>query len=212
MKNFNYYNSTWVVVIIVCLTSAIHFIRETMFDLFGWHWNMGTGAVVLFFFFLYQKYIWSRFPIPSIIDLPNLKGGYYGKLVSSNKILGTDINIQKDCLFEIHQQGNEIIIVGFYADENALTATSRSESHSYVVASDELHQIKFIYNYTNSPLIEKDMYGYPLNKHEGTSTLTWSKINSESINIEYYNKERNSMGRIDLIKISETYQNKFYRP
>lgn len=221
MKDFRYLHSKGLLLTALGLFVVSFFIKDLLFrqrlDLYLlWDMlaNVGTAAgVTMAALWLYGRWLWKRWPFYHIMQLPRLGGAYYGQLVSSytHTEEGKKQPVVKDCLVEIHQRGTELKIVCFFATPTETEASSRSESLSYAVQSRDDHETVIAYTYHNTPLTNKDAYSR-LNAHDGTALLHWSAHNPAVLELEYYNRERKSQGRIRLEKISETLKNTFYRP
>lgn len=167
-------------------------------------------TLILLILDFYNKRLWKYPVFNKLINMPNIQGSYYGQLVSSFKD-SDRIPIIKDCVIEIKQTGSDFSIFGYYACDDEESESSFSRSISYSVVSTNNDNLEITYLYENIPKKERDKYS-KLNYHKGTSLLMWDKTNPNIIFIEYYNKDRNSKGKIELLKNSTQLKGKFYRP
>ncbi|MCD4792547.1 MAG: hypothetical protein K8R54_04885 [Bacteroidales bacterium] len=218
MKNFNYYKPRPLVAVIIGIYVLIISLKDFLFeDLLSNHpylnpvINIGTATgIILLFFLLYNRWLWKIRGFNNLVNFPNIKGSYYGKLISVYK----DENgnpVEKECLLDIYQTASEIHFMLYFATNEEKTASSVSKSLSHALTISEEQGTEIVYTYENTPLKERDKYG-ELNKHSGTSTLHWNKSNSDEVRIAYYNNERKSGGNIFLKKLNEENKGKFYRP
>ncbi|MDI9364240.1 MAG: hypothetical protein QM541_04760 [Flavobacterium sp.] len=218
MKHFNYYKPKPLIITILGFFTLIvcfkdWYVNKTFDSKLAKELvvNIASAAgLILVFFKMYNKYLWNKPILEKLIDFPNLKGGWYGTMISSYKD-ENDKFIEKDCLMEIHQQGTDIFIVCYYADKNENIPSSKSESWSFSLNQKDELTTQIVYTYLNTPLVARDNNS-DLNKHTGTSELLWNKETPLEIYVEYYNKDRNSKGRMKLLKYTDKIENAFYRP
>lgn len=220
MKNFNNYKPKTLVRTILATTATLFLLIQLITsnsaftfdilikDIFN---TVVPVGIIMTIFEFYNKTLWKYPILNKMIQIPNIEGSYYGKLISTYRDLNTSEPVIKDCVIEIKQTGTDFTVYGYYACDDEDYASSRSESLSYSLLSEGKEKLEIAYYYINKPLKNKDKYG-ELNQHNGSGILNWNKLNEDTISIEYFNKDRNSKGHIKLTKVSTDLKGQFYRP
>lgn len=147
------------------------------------------GAVYGVIYGLYNLQVWKLSLLRSLhlTCIPDLRGAYAGKLVSSYKQTEVDLRI------EIEQTWTKILVY-------LQTGADSSESYSYMASLFELDgkSTRLTYSYTNKPfgaIADPDMQ-----PHDGTATLVFRK--NGSVKGTYFNG-RHRTGTIVIKKIVE---------
>ncbi|WP_445721949.1 Cap15 family cyclic dinucleotide receptor domain-containing protein [Flavobacterium sp.] len=219
MKNFNNYKPKILIRVILGLTATLFLLTQILLSNSSFTLvvllkeiikTMIPTGIILGIFEYYNKNLWKYPILNKLIQVPNVEGSYYGNLISTYRDKENQ-PIIKDCVIEIKQTGTDFIIYGYYACDDEKKASSVSESRSYSLISEGKDKMELAYYYINKPQKPSDKYG-ELNQHNGSGILCWNAINPDAIAIEYYNKDRNSKGHIQLTKISTDLKGEFYRP
>jgi len=220
MKNFNNYKPKILVRTILGLTALLFLIVQLISNNGSFNLNLlfkeifksaVPVGIILAVFEFYNKTLWKYPLLNRMIQIPNIEGSYSGKLISTHIDFKTKQLVSKDCVIEIKQTGTDFSVYGYFAYDDEDETSSVSESLSYSLLSEGKEKMELAYYYINKPRKKRDKYG-DLNQHNGSGILCWNKYNPETINVEYFNKDRNSKGHIQLTKISNDLKGKFYRP
>lgn len=149
--------------------------------------GVSFGAIYGLAYAAFNSFIW-RLKMLKMLHaptVPDLRGTYKGKLISSYK--QTEVELQ----IEIEQTWTKILVY-------LQTGTDSSESYSYMASMFELDgkSVRLSYTYTNEPfsaIADPDMQ-----PHDGTASLVFRK--DGSVKGKYFNA-RQRTGTIVLKKI-----------
>ncbi|MEZ5016066.1 MAG: hypothetical protein R2800_03385 [Flavipsychrobacter sp.] len=149
------------------------------------------GLISLTFAFInYIGWKWKIFQW--LINVPNLRGRYKGKLMSSYTDNAGN-NTEKDCVIEITQTASSINIHSYYGDAHTGQVTSQSFSSLVEIVKDTNGHFLLYYVFSNEPEpLSPDLFD-----HSGTSRLKYL-TDSKNLVGEYYNKRLNR-GSINVV-------------
>lgn len=126
-----------------------------------------------------------------LIDLPDLRGRYSGKLISNFQENGQ--KKEMNCVIEITQTGSEVKVFSYYHDPltNQDSSTSTSIVEEIIKEANGLFKVHFMFS--NKPGTHQEQ----LMDHDGTAWILYYP-DVKKIKMEYYNKRGNN-GNADAV-------------
>ncbi|HCY17943.1 TPA: hypothetical protein DHT42_01965 [Candidatus Nomurabacteria bacterium] len=159
-----------------------------------------TVIILLFFFWLFNEYVWKVYLIRKMIGIPNINGRYEGSLVSTYTE-SKEQNGTYPIAIEINQTLTSI---------NVFLYTERSCSYSLIANlctnNNNNHELVYVYqNKTSALNTDTDM-----RDHNGTAYLEIFD-DGKILKGNYFNnpRERGRFGKMEVTKVTSKVKGKF---
>lgn len=209
MLNFKYYNTKYLIVVILLLSFVFDkIINDCLLPLlvsynFGFIRVPGNVSLITLFLILYDNYLW-KFPIfKLLVTIPNISGRYKG-FIKYN----FDGKLSKiKCIIEIIQTASNIKLHTYIKNSSNEKSQSISIIESIIKDTDNFYKVYFFYFNGGNKMDST------LDAHEGANVLKYyPKIkNDKSKLIGHYFTNRNiqTKGEIEVIFKSKKIKGKY---
>jgi len=185
---FRYYNITAVTIIILLLAFAIdNLIQDILLPYMQTHHIAlvrapGNVSLIGMFLLLYDKVLWRWPAFSAIVNLPDMRGRYKGKITYSFE----GAKGEKECVVEISQTSSKIKIHSYFNNEG----NEKTKSKSLVESVEEEDGFYYVYlYYFNSGSKDNNV----LDCHEGANMLKFipgNKNNAKKLIGHYFTDRR----------------------
>jgi hypothetical protein len=209
MLNFKYYNTTWLILIIILLAIGIDsllnewivpFLKSRGIEFLRAPGNVTIIAMVLAF---YDSVLWKLPVFNYLVNIPNLSGRYKGNV--KFEFLGE--KGEKECYIEVKQSASKIKIHSYFNNELDEKTDSKSLVEDIRLEDDGFFDIYLFY------LNNGNKINSTLDCHEGANKLRYipAKKNRKAKLIGHYftNRQRQTRGEIEAEFESKNLKGEF---